>query len=341
MAFGNPIDAFLQVGEAKNRNRQQALENIASIGQGLGQGFNTIGQAIQEAKKKQILNQLVQAMQQKGQPIPGPQGYVPPNQGPASTAVPAGQPAPGNNQLLQSLMMQYDPQSAMRMMPTPLQQSEIEKNNALAKRYQQMSPKPTPQGPGSPLTPQQELRKAMIDAINKRTAVQEKGLNNRQINTLTKSTGIQSGLLKQIQTNNVRADRALDVLSGTVYPQKFNLALTDLAGIMTGGVPQLVELHHTQFPTWQEDVARWKLYATGNPNTPVPPEAVNAVRELVKGLKDVDNQYLRQNTSYQTQMLGPTIPGFEKIAPVVNRASEEFIKGGVKDKKQEDPLGIR
>lgn len=52
MALDNPINAWLQLAKAKNQNRRQAMADAQGIGENIGQGFNTIGQAIQEQKKK-------------------------------------------------------------------------------------------------------------------------------------------------------------------------------------------------------------------------------------------------------------------------------------------------
>jgi len=73
VAINFPWEMFLQAQESKNRNRQDMNQNMASLGQNLGQGFNTIGQSIEERKKKQILDQIVQAMQSQGSSMQGPQ----------------------------------------------------------------------------------------------------------------------------------------------------------------------------------------------------------------------------------------------------------------------------
>jgi hypothetical protein len=292
-----PWEMFMQSADRQNQNRQQMNQDIAGIGQGLGQTFGNIGQMVGEQKKKAILNQIIAAMRANGLPqqgpqiptgpaIQGPEGYSPPNQGPNSTAIPAGQfpmpknpvsgmgsPAQDNNPLIESLIMQYDPQQAIKNMPTKFQQSEIAKNYALANKYKN--------NPSGKPTSSEEIRKKYIEAINKRTEVMGQRNQFGQIDRLAKATGMQPQLLKNIQTNNVRADRAISILgSGVVYPQKLNLALVDLAGIMQGGAPQLAELHASSFPTWQQSLAKYKLYVTGDPKTPVPPEVVKEVMGL-------------------------------------------------------------
>jgi len=48
----NPIDAYLRVAEAQNRNRTQANQDLAGIGQGLGQAGQAIGQIGEMNKQK-------------------------------------------------------------------------------------------------------------------------------------------------------------------------------------------------------------------------------------------------------------------------------------------------
>jgi hypothetical protein len=128
MPLDNPIPYYLQAVQNQNQNRNQMNQDLASLGQGLGQGFNTIRQALQEQKKKQLLAQIVQAMKTQGSPQQGPQ---------MSSTIPAGQPmsagtgnvgqdvqmpptsgmggpSQDNTQLIQQLMMQYDPQSEIK-----------------------------------------------------------------------------------------------------------------------------------------------------------------------------------------------------------------------------------
>lgn len=59
MALNFPWEMYQQVQEAKNRNRQQVNQNIAGLGQGLGQGFNTIGQAMQQEKSKKAIEEVM------------------------------------------------------------------------------------------------------------------------------------------------------------------------------------------------------------------------------------------------------------------------------------------
>jgi hypothetical protein len=118
MALDNPIDAYLRAAQVQNQNRVQANQDLGSIGQGLGQGMSSIGQMVQEHKKKQVLQQLMQAMRQQGQPQQGPplpgvgmgmKGQQPPASG-------MGASSPDQSSLINSLMMQLDPESGIKAM---------------------------------------------------------------------------------------------------------------------------------------------------------------------------------------------------------------------------------
>lgn len=184
MALGNPIDAWMQMAQMKNQNRQQMTQDIAGIGQGLGEGFNTIGQAVQDQKKRQVLQQLVQAMKQQGQPMQGPQlpgvgmtpGVRPPSSG-------MGAPSPDNSAQINSLAMQYDPKAMIQhlaeMQMNPLQKSEISHNNAMTAA--------TAQKP-------EEIKAALTEKAREADA-------NRQLRLLTAQT---NALLAQGRINEAR-----------------------------------------------------------------------------------------------------------------------------------------
>lgn len=358
MALSSPIEAFLQAAQAKERNRQQSLQDLQGVGQNIGQGFNTIGQAMQRKKLVEQLKANPQTAPYAQLAAMYPEQFVQnvlPKLIPKSSNSPELDINPDGSISVSGMPIGGQPQQ-------PPQPKQPPVTAGIDGAMGSGGPPPTPpKGPraripitgnkavdlitkgvgGNKPTVQQDLRQKMIDAMNKRTDVLSQKSQFGQIDRIAKATGIQPAVIKQIQTNNVRADRALSVLSGTVYPQKFNLALIDLAGIMQGGSPQLAELHGTSFPTFQENIARLKLYATGDPKTPIPKQAVDEVRKLVQDLKEVDNNYIRQNAKFQSQMLGPTIQGFQKnFSPVIQQGTENFIQGGVKSKGQSDPLGL-
>lgn len=62
MALDNPIGAILQAAEAKNRNRQQANQDIASLGQSLGQSADVFAKQIQARKQKQQWQQTINGL---------------------------------------------------------------------------------------------------------------------------------------------------------------------------------------------------------------------------------------------------------------------------------------
>lgn len=115
MSLSNPAELYMQMAQAKERNRRQALLDAQSIGSNVSEGFNTIGQAIQANKKKAILDQIVAAIQQNGEPQQGPPMPAMQPGGPAPTSG-MGAPPQDNSKLIQSLMTQYSPDSAIEAM---------------------------------------------------------------------------------------------------------------------------------------------------------------------------------------------------------------------------------
>lgn len=150
MAINFPFEMFMQAQDRKNQNAKQMNQDIAGLGQGLGQAAGSIGQMVQEHKKKQVLNQLLAAMSQQGAPQQGPQmsGVGPLPQGTQGPTIPptSGMGAPGqdNTALMKSLITQYNPDYAIKAQAdqlfqpglNPLQQSEAAKNNAMAHYYE-------------------------------------------------------------------------------------------------------------------------------------------------------------------------------------------------------------
>ena len=90
--MADPINAWLQMAQNKNQNRQQMNQDIAGIGQGLGGTFANIGQIIGEQKKKALLAKIVQAMQTQGAPQQGPPLAPAGTPQPSLTQIPPGQP---------------------------------------------------------------------------------------------------------------------------------------------------------------------------------------------------------------------------------------------------------
>jgi len=262
-----PWEMFMQAQQQKNLNRQQMNQDIAGMGQGFGQGLSSIGEMIGEQKKKHILAQLVQAMQAQGKPIQGPAGYVPPGAG--GNAVPAGQ-VPDMSGKIQSLMMQYDPQNAIRQMPTPLQQSEIARNNAQAKRYEQMGSGSG--GPGGKTTvyenPDGSLSLTPTPdgiplQVNPQTAVQYTGIPKSK--TVPATSPIAGVRRNQFLMSDLPSRSSPSTAAGAAYqvkvaarqgkaiiakpgsPQQIALAASDLARAVQRSAPQLETLQGASF----------------------------------------------------------------------------------------------
>ena len=178
--FQQQLDPNLlaQIVEAgKNSGWGPVIQQAIS---GATQGYQQGQQRREHNQQRDLVKKLAMQMQNYNQPqqgpqmptgpaIQGPQGYAPPNQGPNSTAVPAGQypmpqnptsgmgaPNSGGASEILGTLIKMDPSGelvqkliAQRMglnQPDALQQSEIVKNQALAKRYS-MGPQQKPTNP--------------------------------------------------------------------------------------------------------------------------------------------------------------------------------------------------
>jgi len=192
-----------------------------------------------------------------------------------------------------------------------------------------------------------EVREASVDAalssprsnaMQSRTDYLNKALDFKQRDLLNKTTNLPGQQLKTLTNNNMRADRAIDLLSSPqVTWQKLNFALTDLGAIMQGGAPHKEELLSAQFPSWKQKVAQYRTYATGQPTANVPDPIKQEVVGMIQSLKQVDNKFLQQNLQNQEQMLGPTIQGFNKIKPQIEQGTQNFMQGA--GQSQQSQLG--
>lgn len=369
MSLEFPWAAYAEAQRRQDQNRKDMNQNIAGLGQSLGQDFNTIGQQIQEAKKKEILQQIVTAMQGQGAPEQGPQmpgpfgppvgaagpsgpgagipGYVPPNQGPNSTAIPTGQPTIGmnpnpmsgmgappadNTKLINSLMMQYSPETAMNRIPTPLQQSEITKNNAQAFKYQAgggMKPTGTvyrnsatgemTDDPNAAVGPEWKAYKtSQGDVLNKLSAqsigdkkTEAKGQADlkKEWDDITKTinpfrpTGF--GASTSIFAKAANANRA--AASGVKLLRKpsltwgeFNAYVnSDFANLQRGGTPTDIQLSEANYKTLMGKVGGLIQYVTGKPATGlIPPKTRAQMEENFHELIDIDNNIIDDAVDY-------------------------------------------
>lgn len=380
MALGNPMEAFLEVARMKNQNRRQSYGDIAGIGYGMGEGLASIGEIIGEQKKKAIVQQLMAAMSQQGAPQQGPplpmSGTV---QQPNLTQIPSGQPmtaggsnigqdvqmpqpiptqpqgqqptsgmgapAQDNTQLINSLLMKYDPQSAIKsMMPTnPLQQSEVAKNNAMADWYKtrnatggaskpvgtiyrssstgEMTDDPSKaQGPDwkEYKTTQGDILSKLAGqtsgekrnkSLSSRSEAMERRTDVQQIDRLAQTVGLTSAQRNLLQQNNMRANRAIEIAQKAMTWQEFGAVTTDAAAIMQGGSPQVQQLHDMSYPSWKQDLAQAQTYMTSTPTANVPDEFKQRIIGMIKGIQTVDNRYLQKNAEFMQKMLAPTIRG--------------------------------
>lgn len=176
------------------------------------------------------------------------------------------------------------------------------------------------------------------NAMQSRTDYLNKALDYRQRDLLNKNTNLPGQQLKTLTQNNMRADRAIDLLSSPqVTWQKLNFALTDLGAIMQGGAPHKEELLSAQFPSWKQKVAQYRTYATGQPTANVPDPIKQEVVGMIQSLKQVDNKFLQQNLQNQEQMLGPTVQGFGKIKPQIEQGTQNFMQGTQPQQSQLGP----
>lgn len=346
----NPIAAYLQAQQLRNQNQQQMYQDIA----GIGQGFNTIGQAIDEQRKKKIVDQLMQAMQNQNQSIRGPSGYVPPGSGP--NAVPAGQ-KPDMSGQISSLMMQYDPASTMKSLipENALQRSQVDLNKARAAHLQQPSQSAQlttvyrnpqtgdvsdqPQAGWTPfqVKPGQALQtltniplsKERADAQKNRTEAWNRSIDTKQIDSLAKATGLHPTVVRQLQTNNLRADRALSILNDpkATWSALNGWVSTDFAGIMQGGAPQKEQILESQFPNWRAKVSQIRTYVGNEPKGSIPDGFREYMRHFVQGVKDIDNDYLKKNADFQQSIIGPTIRGSDPFVKKSQDYMKSFIEG--------------
>jgi hypothetical protein len=303
---------------------------------------------------------------QMPQPIPTQQ----PGQTPTSGI---GAPLADNSQQIQALLMKLDPQGMIGKLveqqdPLKMAQAAYYKSKAGAlgggggtgKSTWWESPDGTvsrnpsegafpiqiSDAQGAQYTAIPKSSKGRNDALASRAEAMQRGIDVKQIDQLISRTGLTPKQQSVLQMNNQRSARALQILSQpNITWQELALGEIDLAGIMASGVPQRDEITSTHFPGWQEQVARWKTYATGHPTENVPPDIKNKVGQLVNGVIQVDNRILNANAKFAKSMIGPTIRG--GLQPTQKKSIDEMTsvltqtgQGQPQSPQQSDPLGI-
>lgn len=132
MALQFPWEMFSIAQQEANKNQQRTYQNIADLGQNLGQGMQNYADQVRAQKQKQVMAQLIAAMNGQGMPQQGPPMFqngptggaspLPPvggnaQMGPTQPMKPIsgmGAPAQDNSNLIQSLMMQLNPEAGIK-----------------------------------------------------------------------------------------------------------------------------------------------------------------------------------------------------------------------------------
>lgn len=140
MSLDFPFGEFIQAQQLKNQNQQNMYQNINNMGQSLGQMGQVIGEAVKQQKQKALMSQLVAAMNGQGQPQQGPPMFGSSPTPGGSLSIPSGQPmtagtanigqdvamgppqptsgmgapAQDNTKMIQSLMMQLNPEMGIK-----------------------------------------------------------------------------------------------------------------------------------------------------------------------------------------------------------------------------------
>lgn len=379
MNVNNPIPFPDWLGQmiASQQSSQAAGQNAFNQGffPGANKGLDALSasmaQKLRNQKQQQLMDQLLGNMPQpQQQQQPGHPGEPPVN--PIDRAKLLGIYMKINPQGAQELIGKMIQQQAGINGLNPLQESEMVKNYAMAEKYKNtLSGKPTAsiwrnsvtgqmtddpaaaQGPewkeyktsqGDVLNrlAGQGSANARNDAMNKRTEAWNRSIDNRQINQLVKNIGITPKQQSALQQNNLRADRAIQLLSKpSITWQELALGEIDLAGIMQGGVPHVDEVKNTHFPGWQEQWARWQTYATGHPTENVPDPIKQKVLNLVTDVIQIDNKFLEANRNFNQRMIGPTIRGGTKqFDPAIKEMTDTLTSKDQRPNKNQDSWSI-
>lgn len=152
---------------------------------------------------------------------------------------------------------------------------------------------------------------------------------NKQVNPINAPRG---SLLGQAGQGNARADRALTTLnSKTVTPQQIQAVVADYAGIMQGGAPHEIALRQMGYDNLATRWANFKQFITSNPKAVNTPEVVSQLRDMIKDIKKVDNEIIKNNldTVEQTHsgLIQKDAPRWSKIRGQVMKSAGESPAG--------------
>lgn len=98
-------------------------------------------------------------------------------------------------------------------------------------------------------------------------------------------------------TNNQKASRAMKLLNtkGTFTPEDKRLITTDLAAMMKGGVPDKDSEAGQKYGSLLEDFVGVAAKVTASPKNLDVPEIRNHLREVMRGIVDVDNTTIKDH----------------------------------------------
>ena len=108
--------------------------------------------------------------------------------------------------------------------------------------------------------------------------------------------------------NNMRADRVLNVIDKpNVTNQDIANFVADIAGIYKGGVPDQIQMEHSNYDTLVADLTHYAQYLASNPLEVPTKEVKDHLKEITKEIKDVDNQVIYDNIGIQEIAFAPLL----------------------------------
>lgn len=141
---------------------------------------------------------------------------------------------------------------------------------------------------------QYEFRKELADAAKFRSENQAWQEFGDHLNSLKQ----EGGPLGMAAKSNLRAYRALDVLGPKATPQDVQYVYRDLDGIFQGGVPPITGAEKSQYNTLQQRWANLKTVLSNEPQQLNSPNVINHLRDIVTGLRSIDNKALNDNIDF-------------------------------------------
>lgn len=312
MALDFPFDAFIQAKQRKDQQRQQMAQNwgqtLASLGQSVGQGVKNYRQAKKKKDDESKMSEAVDTLVKQNQSYSPFAGIMKSDPSTISGLVKSQQPkvAAGTKTIWRNQsgdVSDVEPADKSGWLPY-----DVKEGQAL----QIMTNVPHQKA-------QDEARTQWADAWQKR-------IKFNQIDMLAKSVSLTPQQKNILQGNNIRANRAINLANQANTWQEFDAIITDAGAVMQGGVPHVDRLHSAAYPSWKQDFARIRTYATSEPTANVPEEFKNRVVGMLQGVQDIDNRYLDKNSQFMQKMLLPTIPGGESLRSPIQDITKQIIE---------------